>query len=284
MNRSKGRHLEFNAGSRGQWDGFADHRARVTRLLETGARPGESRLCVLGAGNCNDLDLPTLLKAHGEVYLVDLDQEALTQAAERQGVADHPSLHRRDGIDLTGMIDVLATWSATTAIGPRELACLVDEPARRVVSTLPAPFDLVASTCLLSPLVGNAFHSVGEAHPQFMAIVQAIRAGHLRLLTQLTAPGGTALLITDVVSSEIVPALVALPDAALPELLNQIVRERNYFHGVNPEILWSLFEDDPFLRVLVTERESLTPWRWKLHARLYLVWAIRFKVASGLIR
>lgn len=284
VNPAKGRHLEFNAGSRSQWEGFAGHRQRVTQLLEAGGRPGESRLCVLGAGNCNDLDLPALLKAHGTVYLVDVDQDALDQAAVRQGVADHPSLHRLGGIDLTGMIDTLASWSATTTIGARELASLVEEPMRRVVPNLPAPFDLVASTCLLSPLVGNAFHTVGESHPQFMAIVQAIRAGHLRLMSRLTAPGGTSLLITDVVSSETLPALPTLPDTALPELLKEIVRVRNYFHGVNPEILWDLFDEDPILRVLVTEREALAPWRWKLHARLYLVWAIRFQVAAGLIR
>ncbi|WP_406693874.1 hypothetical protein V5E97_22825 [Singulisphaera sp. Ch08] len=284
MNPSKGRHLEFNAGSRGQWDGFSEHRGRVTRLLEAGARPGESRLCVLGAGNCNDLDLPTLLKAHGDVYLVDLDQGALAQAAERQGVAAHPSLHQVGGIDLTGMIDVWAGWSPTTLIGTRELSSLVEEPTRRVIPSLPAPFDLVASTCLLSPLVGNAFHSVGEAHPQFMTIVQSIRAGHLRLMSRLTAPGGSALLITDVVSSETLPALPTFADSALSDLLSELVRDRNYFHGVNPEVLWTTFEEDPVLRALVTEREALTPWRWKLHARLYLVWAIRFKVASSLIR
>ncbi|AGA28772.1 hypothetical protein [Singulisphaera acidiphila] len=284
MNPSKERHLEFNAGSRGQWDGFAGHRERVTQLLAAGGRPGESRLCVLGAGNCNDLDLPTLLKAHGNVYLVDLDHDALAQGAERQGVAVHPALHRLGGIDLTGMIDDLANWSATTSIGLRELVSLVEEPTRLVVPNLPGPFDLVASTCLLSPLVGNAFHSVGESHPQFMAIVQSIRAGHLRLLSRLTAPGGTALLITDIVSSETLPALPTVADSALPDLMNAIVRERNYFHGVNPDVLWAAFEEDPVLRALVTERESLAPWRWKLHARLYLVWAIRSKVAPGLLR
>ena len=40
---------------------------------------------------------------------------------------------------------------------------------------LAGPYDVVASTCLLSPLIGNAFHSIGESHPQFMAMVQAIR-------------------------------------------------------------------------------------------------------------
>jgi hypothetical protein len=278
-----GRHLEFNAQSRGLWEGFTDHRARVTRQLEVSGQPGRSRLCILGAGNCNDLDLPALLKAHGEVSLVDLDHEALARAVERQRVSTHPSLHRLAGIDLTGMLDRFAAWSTTTPIPPRDLTALVEEPTRRVLPALPGPFDLVASTCLLSPLIGNAFHSVGETHPQFMAVVQSIRAGHLRLLARLAAPGAQALLITDVISSERCPELPDWPDAELPERLAALGRDRNHFHGLSPDVLWSTFEDDPVLHALVAERESLPPWRWRLHNRVYLVWAIRFKTAPGLL-
>jgi hypothetical protein len=270
----------FNAESRGQWDTFADHRRKVSELIGAGTDPRRSRLCVLGAGNCNDLDLPALLEAHREVYPVDLDPEALARGVVRQGVAGHPSLHRFGGLDVTGMIDAMATWSPWTPIPPEDLAALVECPIRRIGPALPVPFDLVASTCLLRPLIGNAFHAVGDRHPQFMALVRAIRAGHLRLLTHLVAPGGTAALITDVASSDTFPALGSLPESSLPDILPRLVRDRNFFHGVSPAALPSLFRRDPVLSARVADLRTIPPWRWRLHTRLYLVWALTYRVVA----
>ena len=97
MNDIKGRQSGFNAESRDQWDAFSGHREKVSAILGAGADPCPGRLCVLGAGNCNDLDLAALLRAHREVHLVDLDAEALAQGVERQGVADRPGLRALRG-------------------------------------------------------------------------------------------------------------------------------------------------------------------------------------------
>jgi hypothetical protein len=283
----KGRQAAFNSESRDQWGGFAGHRQKVSTLLGAGAGagpgavPGQTRLCVLGAGNCNDLDLPALLMAHREVHLVDLDPEALARGATRQGVAEHPSLRRFGGVDVTGMLDAIATWSPLTPIRPADLSALAEWPAGRVAQALPAPYDLVASTCLLSPLIGNAFHAVGAGHPQFMALVQAIRLGHLRLLTQLAASGGMAVLVTDLVSSETFPTLGSLPESFLSGLLPRLARDRNFFHGVNPAVLSSIFRQDPVLNARVAGLESIPPWRWDLHSRLYLVWAMKYRVDAS---
>src|SRR5690348_15383718 len=69
--------IAFNAETRDHWDAFAGHRAKVTGLLTSGGLPGASRLCVLGAGNCNDVDLAALLRAHREVHLVDVRLPAI---------------------------------------------------------------------------------------------------------------------------------------------------------------------------------------------------------------
>jgi len=42
------------------------------------------RLCILGAGNCNDLDFEALSAWYSEITLVDLDLEAVTRAVERR--------------------------------------------------------------------------------------------------------------------------------------------------------------------------------------------------------
>jgi hypothetical protein len=108
-------------------------------------------------------------------------------------------------------------------------------------------------------------------------MTQAIRAGHLKLLSELTAPGGTMILITDISSSDILPELRATPESALYGLFPGMVRNRTYFHGLNPEVLGSIVERDPVLCARLAAGESIAPWRWKLHERVYLVWARRFR-------
>jgi hypothetical protein len=279
----KARQAAFNAASRDQWDAFAGHRREVSALLGAVAGPGRTRLCVLGAGNGNDLDLPALLAAHREVHLVDLDAEALARGAARQGVAGHPALRLYGGLDVTGMLDAIATWSPRTPIGPADLAALAAWPAGRVGLALPGPFDLVGSTCLLSQLIDTAFRALGGRHPRFGAALRAIRAGHLRLLARLAAPGGAAVLITDVVSSETFPPLSSAPESALAGLLPRLAREGNHIQGVHPADLMSALRDDPELGARVSGLESLRPWRWRLHAREYLVWALKYRIGVGLL-
>ncbi len=282
MNDSEGRHIAFNAASRDQWSGFEAHRHKVSELLAADGDPSRARLCILGAGNGNDIDLPTLLKGYFAVHLVDLDANALDRGAVRQGVDEHPALRLFGKVDLTGLLDAIAGFSPATPVRPELLAALAERPALAVPPVLAGPYDMVASTCLLSPLIGNAFHSIGESHPQFMAMVQAIRTGHMRLLAELTAPGGTMILITDITSSDILPELRSLPESTLAGLFPRIVRDRAYFHGLNPVVVGSIVEQDPVLSMRVASGESLAPWRWHLHGRVYLVWALRFRLADPL--
>jgi hypothetical protein len=61
-----------NRESAGLWDGYAEHRQRTTDLV-VGIRNGTKggSLVVLGAGNCNDLDLPRLLTEFSHIHLVE---------------------------------------------------------------------------------------------------------------------------------------------------------------------------------------------------------------------
>src|SRR5688500_17156136 len=82
-----------NLDSRGQWEAFSAHRKRVTTLLlEAAHGRDQPSLCLLGAGNCNDVDLNQLMTAYARIHLVDCDTESLKAGAERQGLAGHPSL------------------------------------------------------------------------------------------------------------------------------------------------------------------------------------------------
>lgn len=284
MNQARARQAEFNSSSRDQWDAFGPHREKVSRLLGVGGRPGPSRLCVLGVGNGLDLDLAGLLGAHREVHLVDLDAEALGRGVASQDLAGHRRLRLFGGLDVTAMLEVVASWSPRTVVGAADLASLAEAPARLVPPALAGPYDVIASTCLLRPLIGSLYHAVGGRHPEFSGLVRAIRAGHLRLLARGLAAGGRAVLVTDLVSSETLPELGTLPESALTGLLHRLDREGNHFHGVGPSELAAAVRTDRVLRDLAVEAETAPPWRWELHGRVYLVWAITLRVPSATSR
>jgi hypothetical protein len=214
---------------------------------------------VLGAGNCNDLDLPALLDAHREVSLVDLDAGALERGAASQGVATQPGLRLHGGLDATAMLAAMAGWTPSTTIDRADLTALAEWPCGRVAMALGGPFSLVASTCLLSQLVNTAFHVLGDRHPQFDTVLQAIRVGHLRLLAHLAGSGGDALLISDVVSSDRCPALSTIAESELAGLLPQLAKERNHIHGVHPANLVTDLRNDPLLRRQVAAVETVPP-------------------------
>ena len=270
---------DFNASSAAGWEAYASQRHVVTELLIENGLPSAGRLCVLGAGNCNDLDLPALLGTYREVHLVDLDEEALVRGAARQGLASHAGLIRHGSVDVTGVLERMAKWSADSPISDEDLAACRDAPARQA-SRLPAPFDTVASICLLSQLLLAVADRLGEKHPRFLDVLQAIRWGHLRLLLDLLAPGGRGVLITDLVSSDTCAELRTVPDHELPPLLNQLIEARNFYHGVNPAVLYSLLATDPLLSPQVTDLAASQPWRWDMGARVYAVCAFRFRKRS----
>ncbi len=273
------RQVDINATSRDQWETFAEHRRCLTAALARGAVPGQSRLCVLGVGNANDLDLPALLAAHREVHLVDVDSQALARGAERQGVASHPRLLRHGGVDVTAMLGVLSGLTPMSALHPADLEAMAAWPASRTAMVLPGGFDRVASTCMLSQVLETAAHALGAGHRQVDDAQAALRAGHLRLMARLAAPGGEALLITDVASSRGIAELPALDVQALPGLLTELARTGNHFRGVHPRQLLAALRADPALGPIVADAAPLAPWRWRLHDRTYLVGAIRFRLA-----
>jgi hypothetical protein len=269
--------LAFNRSSQGNWEPFRSHRERLTRLLVGCAPASPGRLCVLGAGNCNDLDLPPLLAAYRELHLVDLDAAALRFGVERQGVADRRGLVLHGGVDVTGILEALAAWPPDSVLPTEAVAAWGVVPVRRVGAALPGGFDVAASACLLSQLVSALVHRLGDGHPNFLALLQAVRAGHLRLLCDLLAPGGCGVLATDVVASTAFPGLADVADADWPRVLERLARERNFFHGLNPAVLEARLRAEPGLAGV----EVLTPWAWDFGPHAYLVWAARFRKAGA---
>lgn len=273
----------LNRSTRGHWDWFASHRRQLeTLLLPPGVARGGGRLCVLGAGNCNDLHLPTLADTFGEVHLVDIDAAAIEGAVRRQGVECSPAVRLHGGVDLTGVADVLSSWRAARPDLAAIDACLQWLSAPPPADFLGgAAFDVVLSPCVLSQLIRSVAGAVGDGHPRFPQLLVALRRRHLWTLAGLLAPGGTAILACDLVSTETLPELRRADELALQGLMDKSLNDRNFFTGLSPSAVEGALRDDPHLAGKVERVTRTRPWLWHLGPRrAYLVYALHFRRAD----
>lgn len=271
------RQQRFNRQTADNWERARPHREICTDLLarlgdELGrSSPGPTRLVLLGAGTCNDIDLARLQSLFSEITLADFDAEAVTTGLAQQGLSASGAL-RPVIVDVTGCsgeVDQLSPDSTSTAI--EEVAGQLGSRVLPVASQIGTGCDIAASLCLLSQLIQQFVEHPGEQHPGFLLLIQAVRQAHLRLLLELVRPGGKVVLITDVVSSDTVPQLPRLSRDELLPLLAALIPSRNFFSGLNPFILHQLWSGDPTLQPLVQSVEPLAPWTWLLGQRTYLV-------------
>lgn len=277
------RQARFNRSTKTHWQHFAQHRARVQELILTGREltPG-GKFLALGAGNCNDLELRGLLEAFNEVHLVDIDPDALSAAADRQGVAGSAGLKLHAPIDLTGIANRVSEWK-TAMPALADVRQAVGESSSAAMPEVGGPFDVVLSSCLLSQLVGYATDALGgEKHAGFRELVCEIRARHLRLMLDLLAPGGTGLLISDLVSSDSRDDLTRVPEHELPGLVQKLASDRNFFSGLYPDAMAATLKSEPRLAGLAMDVRLLSPWLWRLGPlRTFLVYALRFRRSPG---
>lgn len=264
----------FNRASQPSWREFAAHREQITSRLEAASADSRS-LCVLGAGNCNDLDLVRLAARFDSVRLVDLDAEAMQAGVANQFQLAGVPQGKVDftACDLTGAMELcheIAQAPSGEAFA-RLRGTLSQLPAVRQLGT---QFSTVASTCLLSQLILILQRATGASHPEFQSLAALIRLQHLRTLGELTAPGGTAILFADFVSSETHPEILAAPTGALPGIMEKVLREQACFPGMNPHVLLRVLGEPPLSAYWEGPAEMSAPWVWNLGPRSYLVTAI----------
>src|ERR1043165_130674 len=74
-----------NRSAAGHVHHFQGHRERMTQEIVSRRPPAgaPARLCLLGAGNANDVDLAALAEVFDEIHLVDIDPDALAAARRR---------------------------------------------------------------------------------------------------------------------------------------------------------------------------------------------------------
>lgn len=279
--------VTHNRLSAGDWELYAEHRARVTKLLLgilNATRTVDTRVCVLGAGNCNDLELGVLIRHCRELHLVDFDSEALHRGLTsqllttgREDVVDVPGGGRvtlQGGVDLTG-----AALDPGCVAQTKDARALVQHALAGPTLDLGGPYDVAVSTTLLTQLTFFAVEALGKNHPNLNAVILALRDGHLRLLARLLRPRGVALLVTDVVSSDTLPELLVVErPEALDGLLRSALTLGNFFTGANPYAVATALRRESILRKTVTDVSMVGPWRWRVEPRrAYLVVALYFR-------
>jgi hypothetical protein len=258
------------------FEAFSELRNRLTALLAARAAPeGGSRLCVLGAGNCYDVDLERLTSLYREVHLVDIDVAAIDRAWERQSATVRARLVRHPPQDLSGVIARLQRWRELD-VTTEELMSHAGAAAVEIASALPGRFETVVSTCLLSQLQLAVVNVLSPAHPLFDAVRQVVNVTHLRTLAALAAPDkGRALLVSDVSSNVITPLGPFEPGADLRSLLVELMREGKVIHVLRPDVIEQVVAGDPALSVLVTASPVLDAWLWQNGPeRTFLVYAL----------
>jgi hypothetical protein len=225
---------------------------------------------VLGAGNCNDLNLTILTRVFDEIHLVDLDGEALAAGLSRQRVASRSGVVLHGGVDLAGLAEATARQNDPADTDALLRACHAHHPG-----LLETSFDVVLSAGLLTQLIDTASTLLArESSPEF---VLTVRTAHLRILVDVLRPGGSGVLVTELVSSDTFPELNRLPAHQLGAAARKLIDDRNFFTGTNPIALTRLLASDPH----VTGVRLTEPWLWHLGAgRSYLAYALTFRTVA----
>jgi hypothetical protein len=272
-----------NRSTRGHWEYFASHRVEIQKLVlpDVTALAPSPRLCVLGAGNCNDIDLNELAASFSEVHLVDIDRAAMEDAVRRQAVTQPARIRLHGGVDLTGIADVFPAWEQESPTSP-EVSEAAARATQRVVPPVGGPFDVVLSPCLLSQLCGYADDVLGRAHPRRRELLLALRTRHLRTVVDLLAPGGAGVIVCDVASTTGYPELAGTRRERLPDLLDRLTYTDRGFDGLSPAAMLRAIRADPTIAPLLGPVQQVAPWLWQLGpARTFLVYALRLRRLRG---
>jgi hypothetical protein len=232
--------------------------------------PAGERCALLGAGNCNDVDLPALTARYREVHLVDIDREAVAGARARQPPEVSARLVLTAPVDLTGVLDRLPAIGKRT-LSTAELGALPGAGADAVLAAIPARFDVAVSACVLSQVVHTCARALGPEHPQLEAVACALVVAHVRALAQLVRPGGTGVLVTDMVSSETYPLEELWGERSPAALVDHLEATGNHLSGTAPSFLRRILLTDPDVAPQLDPPRQVEPWLWRFNPELVLL-------------
>ena len=256
---------------------FANHRAQLTeQILALASSKG--RLCLLGAGNCLDVDLARLAEKFDEVHLVDIDQDAVRFAKSRLTPLLAAKLFLHAPLDLSGLNSCISDWRDMKTT-PEAFISFPNDTSATISRLLPGPFDTVVSCCLVSQILLTFRLALGEQHRLFQAGLITLLVTHLKVMRELIHNQGQVLLVTDVSSNQIctqqeLNEIEKNSFVHAEQLLDDLARKNKLFNYLDPKLLTTLVQQDPSL----SESSELSPpqkiWLWRNGPqRTFLVYA-----------
>jgi hypothetical protein len=189
-------------------------------------------------------------------------------------VQAHPNIVLHGGVDVTGIEELCSSWNSQSPPDADAINAVLHRARSYTLKMLEHQFDVTASIGLLSQLTEMSIQSLGESHVRVMEFLSTVRLRHMQILLESTRTGGRATLVTEIVSSSTCPELAQTPETALPELLRRLISNRNFFTGLNPAVLHSLWVQSPILTPLVEQVELSWPWLWDFGPRVYACCAL----------
>ena len=280
MDHIADRQRDLNSKTQQSWDLFENHRNQISQLIIDALQKLESgnenpTLCVLGAGNGNDLDVAQLAKHFDSIHVLDIDRLALDRLWQRY--EDQPEVQQK--IQLVADVEFSGITSSLIELGENPTEAIVKstyDQSLRVHYSTEKKFDVVVSTCLLTQLIDAVVQTLGRENQWVVPLTIGVRDGHLNLMTSLCKADGQRVLITDFVSSDTMPELASADDSeSVLALARHAIDSRNFFTGANA---FSIREKLVELNQVTNQDavEIAPPWRWQIGQRYYLVTALSY--------
>jgi hypothetical protein len=94
-----------------------------------------------------------------------------------------------------------------------------------------------------------------------------IRRAHLDLMWALAGTTGSLVLISDMVSTDTAPDLLRMPESNLAARQDELIRQNNFFTGVNPKVLSAEIARHDRVATGQSRLQSHAPWMWPLYER-----------------
>ncbi|HYP76870.1 MAG TPA: hypothetical protein VER12_12975 [Polyangiaceae bacterium] len=253
---------------------YAYHRRRLMDELPQSS----GDLCVLGAGNCADIDLEYLAQRFREIALVDLDGDAIERSRDRQPKAVRERIVLHGDRDLSGILPHLDEW-AERFPSDAELQQTSLRAAHGLLQSIGKAFDVTLSTCVLSQLVLPFQETWVLNEDEWDKLSACTTAVHLATLFGATRPGGSGFMAFDVVSSDHLPGLLAYrerPGAELQAFVEQQVASEQVSLNPAPSELLAQLTGSGLGAALARVRITL-PWLWDIKSAHQLVYGLAFQ-------
>lgn len=266
--------IKANTETEDSFSQYEIHRHNSTKLILSTKRSG--KILFLGAGNCNDIDLITMIHNFSEVHLLDLDKNALLKGLKRQNInINDVYLHIKDITQIIDHYNKILRRSYIYQPDIKRAVELLNRLQFPCIVQLKNNFDVVVSQCIISqitfPITLILNNNIDR---KFIETIQSFRdtliRNHLLEMLNFLKEDGYGIVITDVVSSEAIPELRSIDNIKTLEdiLYSCYFRPKSNYYGMNiagTNILRYIDEYDEFkklIKLLTPTHFETVKWKW----------------------